>query len=101
MSRQDQLHQLEDQYLRCRAFGHAWTGDLQWGAQLNGQRYKGWSTEHKTCDRCAASVLTIYDGQLYTQQISRTYPDGYLLEAGADHGYRVEARYEILRRSKP
>ena len=98
--RRTKLQAMADEYVVCRAYGHAWDVELLTFAMVGGVERRGYRTEARACTRCGTQARTVYDGQLGLLEQAWMYAAGYLLPAGAEVHYRTEAMAELWTRAE-
>jgi hypothetical protein len=106
-SRADQLAQMPDEFIDCRAHGHAWEAVITSGAKVDGVSYIGWWTEKKVCTRYIKDPcweVVAYDAYWEVKIRQSHRPKGYNTKGQGRGSYRREARIEkahrTMRRSK-
>lgn len=99
MERSDQLQNLTDEVIECRALGHSWRADLSWGWREGDTVQKNDATEIRKCTRCGTEQLRHYSAFWEILEVKTSYAPGYLLAPGSGYGeWRKEARKELFNR---
>jgi hypothetical protein len=99
-----QIHNMEDEYVDCRAWGHNWRIRKGYGVKDPNnpevfQAYWRWAQKH--CDRCGMEVSSIWDEFFEFVTTSRKAPKGYDVVGGGHVAWRREAQQESFRRIDP